>query len=135
MHQGTEQAVGVVRRAYELVADGRMAEALDLLAPDVVWEPSEAFPDRETFEGHRGVLRYIEMFQAGFDDFWMRPDEYIVIDEHIVVPLHIGGRAKRGGIDIDAAFVHVWTIRDGLVTHVRTYLDKGAALAALADEA
>ena len=122
----------LVRQAYEAFTDGDLdAGMAAALHPDIEWLPSEKFPDREPFRGHEGVRGFVMLFRENFDDFWMRPEEFIQSpDGRVVVPLRIGGHGKAGGVDIDAFYVHVWTLSEGKAVRVETYTTREDALAA-----
>jgi ketosteroid isomerase-like protein len=125
--------VALVSAAYENAntEDFDVAVARTL-HPDCVWTPSVEFPEQTAFIGHDGARHFMRLFREAFDDFWMRPEEFIAVGSQVIVPLHIGGTLKGSKTEVTKFYVHLWTIRDGLAVRVQTFLDLEEARAAAA---
>jgi ketosteroid isomerase-like protein len=98
---------------------------------DVVFVPAGILPDSTgSWKGWDGVLQFIaqqmQAFEAG--SMWMEPLEYIDAGDRLVVPYRFGGRATHTGIEVEFAFVHVFTQRRGKTVRVDVYETKEEAL-------
>jgi ketosteroid isomerase-like protein len=56
--------------------------------------------------------------------------DFIEAGDRLVVPYRFGGRARYTGLDVEFQFVHVYTMRDGLLTRLEVHPDMAAALEA-----
>jgi ketosteroid isomerase-like protein len=133
----SEENVEIVRRAFEASRrpdqrEGDDPEAtFEFLDPTIVWEVRPDFPDAETYTGYEGMRRLFATFREALDETWYRPLEFIDGGDQIVVPLRWGGRGRGSGIEIaESEEFWVFTLRNGLIVHVREYADRNPALEA-----
>jgi ketosteroid isomerase-like protein len=133
----SEENVEIVRRAFEASRrpdqrEGDDPEAIfEFLDPTIVWEVRPDFPDAETYTGYEGMRRLFATFREALDETWYRPLEFIDGGDQIVVPLRWGGRGRGSGIEIaESEEFWVFTLRNGLIVHVREYADRNPALEA-----
>lgn len=71
-------------------------------------------------------------FEDALDEQWYSPQEFICEGNLVVVPLRWGGRGKQSGVTVeDGRETWVFTVRDGLISRVREYATKEAALKAV----
>jgi len=71
----------------------------------------------------------MDEFAEPWESLRYEADEFIQAGEHVVTPFTIYLRG-RDGIEVEARAAWVWTIRDGAITHVCFYQDRGEALEA-----
>jgi hypothetical protein len=86
-------------------------------------------PQGGTFRGKEGVLKFFEGLGASWDPLGI---EIEVIDDlggDQAIGLVRGSGSRRGGGPAEYGAVHIFTVRDGLVTRFREYVDLDAALA------
>jgi ketosteroid isomerase-like protein len=62
------------------------------------------------------------------------PEEFIAGGEHVVAIGRIVGTTRRGGVPVDVAFVHVWTVREGRLQRLRAFTDTATLAQALAKD-
>src|SRR5262245_22594462 len=121
-----EQAnVQLVEQAYRNVGAGDIQSLLKILATDVLWEmpeiPNVAFAG--TWKGREQVGQFFRRMADVQDIVEFQPEEFIAQRDKVVVlgrfTMHIKatGRASR------SEWAHVWTIKDGSITHMREYVD------------
>jgi ketosteroid isomerase-like protein len=94
-----------------------------LTAPDVVVATTV-----ETFHGADALLEWMDDGDDAFDDFNI---ELLSVEElagYVVVSMSQRGRGKASGAEVDLPFTHVWTIRDGLATHVKSFTHRDDAI-------
>ena len=50
------------------------------------------------------------------------------VSGHVLISVLQRGRGKTSGAEVDHPFVHVWTLRDGRGTTLRSFADRGDAV-------
>lgn len=117
----------------ETIAAGLPREAGALLHPDLEIE----FVPYAL--GGLPKLRGPEGFAAGWRE-WLEPyssyvttmeDMIDVGDDQVLTLVHVRARTQRDGVVVEHRPAAVSTIRDGRIVHVRFYLDRDEALAAV----
>ena len=125
----------LVRHAYHEAWNGGDLDALlELTSEDVVIRPSGRIVDlQHEYRGRAGVRRYWTEVRAPWDELSIDVERVVDRGETILVLFRF--RAKgRDGMEVDAKFGQVGTLRDGLVTSVIAYPDwQSAAEAAEVD--
>ena len=128
----SEENVNIARRGYEALRTGDLEVVLELLDSDVSVEVHTGRPDLpEVLHGHAGFLQNLQGLIEVFEDIEVEPEEFIDLDEHLVVPIHTAGHGRASGIRIENRVVHIWTIRDGKATRFRVYGTREEAFEAL----
>src|SRR5262245_30267645 len=94
----------------------------------VDWSRS-AGPGRGVF-GLDQIRRATEDFRETWESAWLEPHEFIEAGDFVVVPgtQHVKG---RGGIEVAARGVYVWTIRNGAIERMVMYQSRQEALEAV----
>ena len=109
-----QQDVETMRGAYEAFNRADIPAVLAAFDDQIEWyEPGGGAAPRGTYHGTDRVGG--EVFAAvpqHFEEFRAEPERFIDAGEHLVVIGRFRGRSKRGQ-QLDAPFVHVWTMRDG----------------------
>ena len=127
-----ENHVNTVRNIYAAFARGGFPKAA--LDPHVEWiEPD--VPDLWFSGTHHGADAVIEEVMRPtaerFEDFRVQCDEFLDAGDRVVVTGRFLGRARETGIELDAAFAHIWTLRDDKVVRFQGYADTANCLYAL----
>jgi ketosteroid isomerase-like protein len=115
--------VDLVRSGYEAFNRGDIDAVLALLDDDVQWhEPGGGGAPSGTFRGPQSIAS--DLFShvpEQFEEFSVETERFIDAGEQIVVIGRFRGRAKSGK-ELDAAFAHVATVRDGKEVEFRNYV-------------
>ena len=113
-----------LRLGYEALNRGDLSEVVALVAPDIVWksETSDAGRGRESFR------RFLQSWLDSFDGFRAEPQEVLERGQHLVAVVDLRG----SGVEVAVRTTHVWTISAGHAVCWRAYLNREAALAAIA---
>ena len=128
----SQQNVDIARRGYEAMRAGDMRAVLELLDSDVSVEVHTGRPDLpETLHGHAGFLQNIEGLTEVFEDIDIQAEEFIDLDDTLVVAIRTVGHGRVSGIRIENRVVHVLTIRDGKAIRFRVYGSREEAFEAL----
>lgn len=119
----------VVRRWYA-------ARDPDLLDPEVVWRVLPAWPEGGERRGRTAVTEaFFPDLVARFERYGVEPDGVFAADgERVVTTGRYIGRARGAATDFSAAFVHLWTVRDGRIVRFEQVADTFALLGTLPAE-
>jgi ketosteroid isomerase-like protein len=112
----------VVRNFYDRLAAGDAGGALALMAPDIEWKTMWHYkvdgrgPDRVA----EGLFKPL---MAEWRSFSLVPTTFIAEGETVVSLGDFTGVHGATGKRSDAKYAHVWTIKDGAITHFQQYID------------
>jgi ketosteroid isomerase-like protein len=128
----SETYVSTVRDFYGAVARGDFARiALD---PEIEWIEADV-PNLwfgGTHHGRDAVLReVVEPAFAKVDAFRVQCDQFFDAGDHVVVTGRFRGRGKDTGIELNAPFAHIWTLRGDKAIRFQGYTDTANWLDAL----
>ena len=118
----TDQRIQVIEQLYGAFASGDMGTIADLLA-DTDWTEAEGMPYGGRYSGATQVFENVFVkIAADIDGFAARPDELLPAGDDRVLALgRYSGTGKAG--PLDAAFAHVWTVKDGRIVKFVQYAD------------
>jgi ketosteroid isomerase-like protein len=116
--------VEIVRR-FLSVADAD--EALTYADPGIVWNPIEELPS----QGHDAVRTSVAYWRAEWDDYEVIPEGFEAIADSVVATVRLRGRGRGSGLEIDARFYDVYTLRDGKIVRMDQFTERSEALAAV----
>jgi ketosteroid isomerase-like protein len=118
----SQESVEIVRRFLL----GDVDEALAYADPEIVWNPIEELPT----QGHGAVRASLARWKAEWDDYEMLPEEFVDRGDRVVVTVRLGGRGRGSGVEIDARFYDVYTLRDGKIVRMDQFNERSQALEA-----
>ena len=119
----SQETVEIVRRF--LIAD--VDEAMTFADPDIVWNPIEELPT----QGHDAVRASLARWKAEWDDYAVLPEEFVDSGDRVVVTVCLRGRGRGSGVQIDARFHDVYTLRDGKIVRMDQFAERHEALEAV----
>jgi ketosteroid isomerase-like protein len=124
----------VIRKYYSEIAQGNRQGALDLLDANVSWTEAENSP---YFAGELSgvdvvVEGVVKPIGRDFEGFAGIPEEFLTQGDRTAVFGTYTGRLRLNGRPLRAAFVHLWTVRNGRIVAFRQFTDTVAWAAALA---
>jgi uncharacterized protein len=121
--------VGIARHAYDVLNRGEIDAALEHFAPEIVWHTYLVpGPGGGVYRGLEEVRQLWQDVRNVFVEFQNQPERFFDTAEGLVVFVRFIGRGRTSGADVEASLAHVFKMRDGLVTEVRTYDDREQAL-------
>jgi uncharacterized protein len=127
-----ESSVKTVRDFYGAIAQGNFASIT--LDPHIEWVEPDV-PDlwfSGTHYGPEAVFReVIEPTYEKFDAFHVQCDQFFDAGDHVIVTGHFQGHEKDTGIELNAPFAHVWTLRGDKAVRFQGYTDTANWLYAL----
>ena len=119
----SQENVEVVR---QFLAVG-VEEAMVYADPGIVWNPAEESAGR----GHDAVRESLERWKGEWDDYELRPEEFEHVGDHVLVCVRLRGRGRGSGVEIDARFYDLFTLRDGKIVRMDQFTDRSEALQAV----
>jgi len=127
----SQQNVDVVRRMCEAFLAGDVADALDVLHPEVIWHGTIGGLDEgRTAHGHNEVIQEFMESLRDWERHSLEVDDYLDAGDRVVVLWHEVGRGKASGVEVETRTAVVYTVRGEEVVEVQGYMDRQQALAA-----
>ena len=119
----SEQNVEIERRF--LAAE--MDEALALADPGIVWNPIEESPEH----GHDAVRASAVRWKSEWDDYELIPEDFADMGDCVLATVRLRGRGRGSGVEVDARFFDLYTLRDGKIIRMDQFAEESEALAAV----
>ena len=112
----------VVQGIYEAFGSGNTDRVAELIAR-TDWEEAEGMPYGGRYRGAEEVFQNVfGPIAADVEGFTARPDELLPASDDRVLALgRYRGKGRRGQVDV--AFAHLWTVRDGEIVKFVQYAD------------
>ena len=111
-----------VRAIYDSFGAGDGARLAEILG-DTHWTEAEGMPYGGVYRGFEEVAANVfGPIGRDVEGFTAIPDEIIPAGDDRVLAM---GRYRGNGVSgpVDTPFAHLWTVRDGRVTHFVQYVD------------
>ncbi len=128
----SQENVDLVLQAFDAFTRGDIEAVLQMCADDVTITQAQELPGVPS-QGHgrEGVLEAFAYWPQQWDDYRFEV-RGVVADpgDHVVVGIRERGRGKESGVDVQADFTFVFTVRDKAFIELRTFLTEGQALEA-----
>jgi ketosteroid isomerase-like protein len=128
----SEENVGIVRAMYETAnATGRLGANFDVLAPDVEFHVSGAFPDLDRiYRGHEGVRKLNDALNEPWAELSLSPQSFIDAGSRVLVLSEFHARG-RDGMEVRLRLANLWTVRNGQIVRMEAFSDQAKALEAV----
>ena len=124
----SEKNLEIARRTFTAFADGDVAAALQEMDPDVVLHVEQA--GQGVSHGHEGVIKSLVDWTEDIDDFKVVLEEFLDIDDYVVVRTRQTGRGKSSGVPMEGVFWFVFQMREGKAVRIHVLPTEQAALEA-----
>ena len=125
MQTGVEQVRGIIDALNRGDLDGMLAR----MHRDFEWRPLEASPVARVYRGHEQVRRYVEDWLSTFESLRLELEGPIEVADRVVAVVRGYGRGRASGVELDARFCQVWTLRRGTAISMEEYTSREQALA------
>ena len=128
----SQKNVEIVRDAFRVFGAKGVDAALSFVSSDVVWYPTDRWPDGSAYRGHDGMRRLAAAFTENFDGF-----RYDVLDirdaqDRVVVLVDMIGRIKHSGAEVSQRLgFAISGFREGTFGEVRAFPTWSDALEAV----
>jgi ketosteroid isomerase-like protein len=121
----------ILRKAYDALNDGDVESALGVLEPDAEWQEHSELPEAGTYHSRAAIRTFLLGYLDSWGEFRQETEELIDSGDRVAVVLRMAARGKGSGIEVEARYAHLWTMRDGRGVRVDAYADPNAAIEAL----
>jgi ketosteroid isomerase-like protein len=110
----------------------------DLATLDAIWSEEGEFhstfaaSEGRAFRGPQGIRDYFDTLGDVFDDMRIEIEEITDVGEdRLVVELRVSARGKGSGVNVEQRNGQVWTIVDGKVARIDSYMNANDAFEAV----
>jgi len=111
----------VVKQGYANFEAGNVEAVLAIWDPEIVWDECVGMPfvkDDGIYKGHEAVMSNVIMqLPVHFDGFNIEVTELFGADDKVVMVGYYHGTNKATGNTFKANATHVWTAKNGKMTH------------------
>jgi ketosteroid isomerase-like protein len=122
----------LVRAWFEEFATTGIESVIDHVHPDFEGiVPPTLSIEPDTYRGREGIRRYIDSFYEVMDEIRFVPEEFIEVEDSVVVPMRVVAKGKETGIEVEQFAVQVWTLENGKALRIDAYSTREQALEAL----
>jgi ketosteroid isomerase-like protein len=131
----SEGNVEIVRRVYEILADGfdeetvLTAVASGLVNPDAELDLRTAYPDGPVV-GLATLSEFLDTQPWGRSTRFEPESFRAVGTDRVLVFVRLRGIGTGSGVEVEAPIAHLLTLRDGQVVRLASYIDRRKALEA-----
>jgi uncharacterized protein len=126
-----EDPARAIRDSYASLNRRDIEATLEALDPDVIWRESAELPGAGEMRGADAVRRFLREFLESWESFEQEVEGIEQAGDRVLVSLHMSGRGRASGLEVDTRYAHLWTVRDGRGVAVEAYRDPAEARAAL----
>jgi uncharacterized protein len=113
--------VDIVKQAYSNFETGNVPGVLAVFDPQIEWRECKGMPfvkDDGIYIGPEAVVANVFMnLPVYFDGFNIAANEIFGADDKVVMVGYYQGTNKATGHPFKANATHVWTLKDGKLTH------------------
>lgn len=124
-----EANIAVIQRAFEAFERNDMESLLALCDEQIaITQPPELLDAAPRQHGHAGVLEAFSIWPEQWEDFRIEIVRIVAgPGGEVLVSTRQRGRGRQSGVEVDAEFLFVFTIRDGKIARWQIFLDEEAA--------
>jgi ketosteroid isomerase-like protein len=116
--------LAVVQKMYRALARKDLVAVREILHPEIEWIQSAGFPGGGRQVGADAVLQGVfARFGVEWVDWQANVDQWLDAGETIVALGKYHGTFKATSKTTDAAFAHVYDVKDGRIVRFRQYAD------------
>ncbi len=126
----SRENVEIVQERYHQLHES-LERFLADMAPSFEYHTLSSEPDAGTYVGPDGFRKLASLWLEQFEDFRFEEDEFIDGGGHVIVSGRMTGKGHRSGLAIDAPYVFVWKVEDGMPVECREYATKAEAFEAV----
>lgn len=114
----------VVKRIYEVFAQGDVPTFLSLLDAEVKWVEPEGVPLAGTYVSPNAVLNDVLIpLTSTWDGFTVTPETFMDAGDNIIVLGAITGTNKATEKPLETPYIAVWTLQDGMVVKYQSFVN------------
>lgn len=126
----------MIERIFEAFSTRELESVLDLLDPEIVFQPMTAEVTRagEPYRGHEGIRRYAADVEALWDELTLHPSQLRAAGQAVVALGLVSGSGPAGSFE-NAPTTWMFKFKDGLVAHIQVFSEAHNVVQALTHDA
>src|ERR671934_2117781 len=101
----------------------------DTLHPEIEWFPFEE--NHTPSYGIGGAMRIRNQWLDAWDEMRADLEEIVEDGDSVVASVHVSGRGKSSGVEVDVRLHLHFEVRDGKIVYIFEFTDRSAALEAI----
>jgi ketosteroid isomerase-like protein len=129
--ESMDDDVAVLRDAYEALNHGDIECALAVLDENAEWTEHSDIPEAGTYRGRNAIRAFLQSFLESWQEFDQEIEDMITGEGRVLIMLCSRVRGRGSGINVEAAYAHLWTMEGGRAVRVDAYFDRDQGLRAL----
>ena len=127
----SQENVELARKGIDALNRGGVEAVIDLCDPEVEWVAIPGFlPDAEDFHGHDGVRAWFAKVDETLQKVQWEAEQIADGGECLFVALKLAAAGRASGIQAELRIFQAWTIRNGRLVRLESYLSRDEALEA-----
>jgi ketosteroid isomerase-like protein len=129
----SQENVEIVRSAYAALAERGVEAVLPFVDPQCEsTTPPSLASEPDTYRGHEGVRRWFGSFGDAMEGIYLEGHDFTAVGDKVLVDTTLHARGRATGIETEQRAFVVFTLRDGLMTRLEAFAERGQALEAAA---
>ena len=125
----SQENVEIMRSGYAALAEQGVEAVLAFADPEFeATTPPSLASEPGTYRGHEGVRRWFGSFGGAMEGIYFEGQEFTSVGDKVLVDTKLHARGRTTGIETEQRAFLVWTLREGRVTRVETFAERGQAL-------
>jgi ketosteroid isomerase-like protein len=130
-----EDNVELVRQGFEVLGEQGVEGLLPFIHPEFeVTTPPELAAEPDTYKGPEGIRRYFDSFYEAMDEVAFEAQDFIPVEDRVVVPMTLRARGRTTGITVEQDIVQIWELRGAKAIRVEVFATLDEAMAAASEE-
>jgi ketosteroid isomerase-like protein len=127
----SEESVEIARRGVAAYNRGDVEGALELWAPDAIWDWSNSHGfDAGVFRGRDEIRAFWKRIRAAFEEVRFELVDVLDLEDDVLIVENVAYLRGRDGIEVQARSAWLVRLRDGQQTSLTLYQTKQEALEA-----
>jgi ketosteroid isomerase-like protein len=119
----------LIRPIYEEWGRGNWQPRFEVYHPHMEWGWSDEFPGLAgVYDDRRDPNPRLHSWLSEWEHWRVEADDYLELDDHVVVLASYHGRGKGSGVEIHQQGAHVFELRDGKVVRLEIFADREKAI-------
>jgi ketosteroid isomerase-like protein len=127
----SQENVELMRQAFAAFNRGDLDAVVANFSATFEYRPTGGLPDAEdVYRGPEEFKRFLGWLSDEFDEPRMEADDFIDVDDFVVVSMTNRGRGKLSGVETSWHVWLVWTVRGGIAVRGEAFTSQAEALKA-----
>ena len=122
----------IVRGIYDAVGRRDDVAPFEFYAEDIVWDVSNfgfraALTEKPIYHGHEGVRQFWRESLSAFGEIDFEVEELIDAGDQVLAVIREREVGRTSGVPVETTHLAVWTLANGKVSRLQTFVDRDAA--------